>query len=333
MPPRFSYVFYCVNIGAEHFSDLLSVSGFTFKLGFIRRYCRCNVNPQYVQKWTHNFLKYDLHSHTTCSDGRLTPADLLDRAVEKGVDVLAITDHDTVKALSVARKYIEQNQLPIQLVNGVELSTTWHNFEIHIVGLNVDDNNSEFIERLEGQISYRKERAKEIGRRLEKAGIVDAYENAVRIANGAAISRSHYAKYLIELGKASNFGEVFKKYMKRGKTGYVPSQWIDIATAVKWIHDAGGIAVMAHPSRYDMTTKWLKRLLVEFKTAGGDGMEIALSPQSADDRTRLGDMSLEYGLLASVGSDFHFPTNYSELGKNLFISERYNAVFEQLKLN
>lgn len=272
-------------------------------------------------------MKYDLHSHTTFSDGRLTPPELLDRAVEKGVDVLAITDHDTVKALPVARQYILEQNLPITLISGVEISTTWHNFEIHIVGLNINDGDETLNERLAEQIRYREERAKEIGRRLERAGIPDAYENALRIANGAAISRSHYAKYLIELGKASNFGQVFSKYMKRGKTGYVPSQWIDIATAVKWIHDAGGVAVIAHPSRYDMTTKWLKRLLGEFKKAGGDGMEVCLSPQSPDDRTRLGQMSLDFELLASVGSDFHFPTNFSELGRDLCLADRYRPVW------
>ncbi len=272
-------------------------------------------------------MKYDLHSHTTFSDGRLTPQALLDRAVEKGVDVLAITDHDTVKAVPVAKQYISDKELPIKLISGVEISTTWHSFEIHIVGLNVDEHCDTFNQRLAQQIEYRHERAKEIGRRLERGGIVDAYQNALRIADGAAISRSHYAKYLIELGKASNFNDVFKKYMKRGKTGYVPSQWIDIATAVKWIHDAKGVAVLAHPSRYDMTTKWLKRLVGEFKKAGGDGMEVCLSPQSMDDRTKLGQMSLDFALLASVGSDFHFPTNFSELGKDLALAERYRPVW------
>ncbi|NQZ06479.1 MAG: PHP domain-containing protein, partial [Algicola sp.] len=195
-------------------------------------------------------MKYDLHSHTTCSDGRLTPEALLDRAVEKQVDVFAITDHDTVKAIPIARKYIQEKQLNIKLIGGVEISTRWTSFEIHIVGLNIDENDPALIERLNSQIDYRNERAKEIGSRLEKAGIPDAYINAKRIAGDAAISRSHYAKYLIELGKAKNFAGVFKKYMKRGKIGYVPSEWIDIKTAVQWIHEAGGVAVIAHPSRY-----------------------------------------------------------------------------------
>jgi predicted metal-dependent phosphoesterase TrpH len=272
-------------------------------------------------------LKYDLHSHTTCSDGRLTPPQLLERAVEKGVDILAITDHDTVGAILPAREYIAENQLPLELVSGVEISTRWESFEIHIVGLNVDENNPEFIARLASQIEYRHQRAKEIGERLEKAGIPDAYVNAKRIAGDAAISRSHYAKYLIEIGKAKNFNGVFKKYMKRGKIGYVSSEWISVATAVQWIHDAGGVAVLAHPSRYDMSAKWLRRLMVEFKQAGGNGLEVALSQQSPTERTQLGIYSLEYDLLASVGSDFHFPTQWSELGRNLHLSEKYTPIW------
>ncbi len=272
-------------------------------------------------------MKYDLHSHTTCSDGKLTPAELLDRAVDKGVDVLAITDHDTLGAIAPAREYIQTQQLPIQLVAGVEISTRWQNFEIHIVGLNIDETDTTLIERLALQIEYRDERAKEIGRRLEKAGIPDAYINAKRYAGEAAISRSHYAKYLIELGKAKDFNGVFKKYMKRGKTGYVPSKWHGVETAVQWIHDAGGVAVIAHPSRYDMSAKWLRRLLVDFKAAGGDAIEVALSQQSPDERTQLGLYCLEYDLLASVGSDFHGPTSWSELGKNLYLSDKYQPVW------
>ncbi len=272
-------------------------------------------------------MRYDLHSHTTCSDGRLTPPELLDRAVEKQVDVFAITDHDTVNAIPIAREYIKEKQLDIELIGGVEISTRWTSFEIHIVGLKIDENDPELIKRLHSQIDYRNERAKEIGNRLEKAGIPDAYINAKRIAGDAAISRSHYAKYLIEIGKAKNFAGVFKKYMKRGKTGYVPSEWIDIKTAVQWIHDAGGIAIIAHPSRYDMTTKWLKRLLVDFKKAGGDGIEVALPQQTTQEREKLGQLCLDYELLASVGSDFHFPTNWSELGKNLYLSDKYLPVW------
>jgi hypothetical protein len=277
-------------------------------------------------------LKYDLHSHTTCSDGRLTPQALLDRAVDNDVGVLAITDHDTVKAINIAKQYIDDKQLDMTLISGVEISTSWANHEIHIVGLCVDANDSQLIERLAGQINYRNERAQLIGERLERAGIPQAYENAKRIAADAAVSRSHYAKYLIELGKAKDFGGVFKKYMKRGKPGYVSSQWIDPKTAIQWIHDAGGIAVLAHPSRYDLSAKWLKRLLADFKRFGGDAMEVALSQQSPQERALLGQYAKDYELLASVGSDFHFPTNWCELGKNLYLSDKYLPVWHNWQI-
>jgi predicted metal-dependent phosphoesterase TrpH len=272
-------------------------------------------------------LKYDLHSHTTMSDGKLTPVELLQRAVQMQVDVLAITDHDTVNAIAPARAYLVEQQLPLQLIGGVEISTRWENFEIHIVGLNVDETNPLLIERLHSQIQYRNERAREIGLRLERAGIPDAYINAKRIAGDAAISRSHYAKYLIEIGKAKSFTDVFKKYMKRGKTGYVSSQWQSIETAIQWIHDAGGVAVIAHPSRYGLSGKWLRRLIVQFKAANGDALEVALPQQSTTERSDLGAYCLEYDLLASVGSDFHSPNRWSELGKNLYLSDKYQPVW------
>lgn len=277
-------------------------------------------------------IKFDLHSHTTCSDGRLSPQALLDRAVEKGVDVLAITDHDTLNALPVARAYITENDLPIRLISGVEISTTWANKDIHVVGLQVDEHCEALQARLAGQIEKRTARAKLIGERLERAGIVDAYQNAKRMAGDAAISRAHYAKYLIELGKAKNFAGVFKKYMSRGKTGYVPSVWVEMEDAIEWIHQAGGVAVLAHPSRYDLSAKWLKRLLNDFSKAGGDAMEVALSQQAPQARTLLGQYAKDYNLLASVGSDFHFPTNWCELGKNLYLSEHYLPVWHNWQI-
>lgn len=277
-------------------------------------------------------MKYDLHSHTTCSDGRLSPQALLDRAVDNGVNVLAITDHDTVKGIPIGREHIEQSQLDIELISGVEISTSWANHEIHIVGLKVDEHCEQLNQRLSTQIERRERRAKLIGERLERAGIEDAYHHAKRIAGDAAISRSHYAKHLIELGKAKDFAGVFKKYLRRGKTGYVPSEWIDIKTAIGWIHDAGGIAVLAHPSRYDLSAKWLKRLLNDFAKAGGDGMEMALCQQSTQERTLLGQYAKDYNLLVSVGSDFHFPTPWAELGKNLYISDNYLPVWHNWQL-
>lgn len=277
-------------------------------------------------------IKFDLHSHTTCSDGRLTAQALLDRAVDKGVDVLAITDHDTLKALPVARKHINSQDLPIKLIAGVEISTLWANKEIHVVGLQVDDSCPVLQERLATQIEKRHARGKLIGERLERAGIVDAYAHAIKIADGAAISRAHYAKHLIEIGKAKNFAGVFKKYLSRGKTGYVPSEWVEMKEAIAWIHQAGGVAVLAHPSRYDLSAKWLKRLLGDFSKAGGDAMEVALSQQAPGARTLLGQYAKDYNLLASVGSDFHFPTNWCELGKNLYLSDHYLPVWHNWQI-
>ncbi|WP_199611311.1 RNase RNM [Flocculibacter collagenilyticus] len=262
---------------------------------------------------------YDLHSHTTHSDGNLTPIELIDRAIERGVNILAITDHDNISALPVGQEYVSNLQLPLTLINGVEISTSWTSFEIHIVGLNVDVNCEQFQQRLFTQREKREERAQEIGRRLAKAGIVNGYEEAKKLAGDAAISRTHFAKYLIQLGHAKSMQGVFKKYLGRGKTGYVPSQWIDIATAVQWIHDAGGVAVVAHPARYDMTAKWLRRLLIEFKNAGGDGMEVSQPQQALSERQQMAIYAKEYGLYASVGSDFHYPSPWTELGRNLYL--------------
>lgn len=245
---------------------------------------------------------------------------------------MAITDHDTLNALPVARAHIAENDLPIRLISGVEISTTWANKEIHVVGLKINEHCEVLQERLALQIEKRHVRAKLIGERLERAGIVEAYENAKRIAGGAAISRAHYAKYLIELGKAKNFAGVFKKYMSRGKTGYVPSVWVEMKDAIEWIHQAGGVAVLAHPSRYDLSAKWLKRLLNDFSKAGGDAMEVALSQQAPQARTLLGQYAKDYNLLASVGSDFHFPTNWCELGKNLYLSEHYLPVWHNWQI-
>ncbi|QBF84761.1 PHP domain-containing protein [Shewanella maritima] len=260
----------------------------------------------------------DLHSHTTASDGVLSPSQLVERALEKGVEMLAITDHDTVAGLAEAHQFNQAQPNSLKLINGVEISTRWHNFDIHIVGLNLDIDNSELQQFLTKQVSLRDERAKEIGERLAKAGIEGAYEGAKKFADGAAISRGHYARWLAENGYAKDTASVFKRYLARGKTGYVPNNWQDMANACEIIHQAGGIAVLAHPSGYKLSAKWLKKLVKEFAQAGGDAMEVVLGQQTIDDRNLLISLSLQHNLLGSVGSDFHFPSNWIELGKNLF---------------
>ncbi|KPV96071.1 Error-prone DNA polymerase [Pseudoalteromonas sp. P1-9] len=264
-------------------------------------------------------MKFDLHSHTYYSDGKLSPEDLVERAVEKGVDILAITDHDTVKALPIAQQHIDKNALPLTLVKGIEFSTKWESFEIHIVGLNIDVENSTLACLIAEQTGKRATRAEKMAEKLEKRGFENVLEQAKALANKGQLTRAHFAQVIQTQGAAKTLQGVFKKFLVRGKPGYVTSEWCDIATAVKAIKAAGGQAVLAHPSRYKLSNKWLRRLLEEFKHAGGDGIEVALPQQAPSDRQFLAQLADEYQLLSSQGSDFHFATNWLELGKNLYL--------------
>ena len=207
---------------------------------------------------------YDLHSHTVASDGRLTPEELVHRAHEMRVGTLAITDHDSVAAIPAARAEIARAELPLTLITGVEISTLWENHEIHIVGLNIDINHPAMTQLLCEQKERRNQRGQMIAERLEKARIPGAWEGALKLANGGAVTRGHFARFLVEAGFASNIADVFKKYLARGKTGYVPPQWCTIKQAIDVIHHSGGKAVIAHPGRYDLSAKWLKTAVGPF---------------------------------------------------------------------
>lgn len=270
----------------------------------------------------------DLHSHTTASDGQLTPSELIERAIGNGVEMFAITDHDTTAGLAEAHSYNKRHETPLKLIIGVEISTRWHNHDIHIVGLNVELEDAELDDFLINQRALRELRAKEIGERLGKAGIEGAYEGAKALAGGAALSRGHYARWLAEHGYATSMANVFKKYLARGKTGYVPNNWSDMATAIEVIHRAGGVAVLAHPSGYKLSAKWVKRLVREFKEAEGDAMEVVVSQQTVEDRNNLIALSLKNELFASLGSDFHFPGSWTELGKSMFQPKGVNWVWQ-----
>lgn len=278
-------------------------------------------------------MKFDLHSHTLCSDGVLSPAELVARAVERGVDALAITDHDTVAGLAAARQAIDQQQLALRLINGVEISTRWQQLEIHIVGLNIKPDCPQLLARLASQQQQRLERAEEMARRLAKSQIPDVMPAVLALANGAAITRTHFARHLVNIGKASSMNDVFKKYLGRGKTGYVPSNWVDMADAVQWIHDAGGVAVLAHPLKYQLTTKWVKRLAEQFAAAGGDAMEIISPQQTPVQKRELWALCQLHGLTASVGSDFHQQTGWNDLGKNLYLTDDVTPVWHNWALN
>ncbi|MCG3865437.1 MULTISPECIES: PHP domain-containing protein [unclassified Photobacterium] len=272
-------------------------------------------------------MLFDLHSHTTASDGRLTPQELVRRAVDMRVDILAITDHDTVAGLHEAHTVIEQEALPITLINGIEISTVWQNFDIHIVGLNIDPQNPTLVTFIEQQVERRLERAKEIGARLEKNRMPGAFEGAAKLAGDASITRAHFARWIVEQGYAKTMQAVFKKFLTRGNPGYVPPNWCTIADAIDVIHAAGGKAVIAHPGRYNMTAKWLKRLIQHFIEAGGDGMEVSQPQQAPQERRTLGDYAIQFNLLASQGSDFHYQSPWTELGRNLWLPKDVPAIW------
>ena len=277
---------------------------------------------------TNYAIIYDLHSHTQASDGLLSPEELVHRAVEMRVGTLAITDHDSTSAIPAARAEIQRAGLDLTLINGVEISTLWENHEIHIVGLNIDIEHPAMVALLEEQKARRQQRAMQIGERLEKANVPGAWEGALRLANGGAVTRGHFARFLVESGKASDVAGVFKKYLARGKTGYVPPQWCTIKQAIDVIHHSGGKAVVAHPGRYDLSAKWLKRLLAHFAEQGGDAMEVAQCQQAPNERTQLAAYAQQFGLMASQGSDFHQPCPWIELGRKLWLPAGVEAVWQ-----
>ncbi|HFO4271755.1 TPA: RNase AM [Escherichia coli] len=271
---------------------------------------------------------YDLHSHTTASYGCLTPEALVHRAVEMRVGTLAITDHDTTAAIAPAREEISRSGLALNLIPGVEISTVWENHEIHIVGLNIDITHPLMCEFLAQQTERRNQRAQQIAERLEKAQIPGALEGAQRLAQGGAVTRGHFARFLVECGKASSMADVFKKYLARGKTGYVPPQWCTIEQAIDVIHHSGGKAVLAHPGRYNLSAKWLKRLVAHFAEHDGDAMEVAQCQQSPNERTQLATLARQHHLWASQGSDFHQPCPWIELGRKLWLPAGVEGVWQ-----
>jgi predicted metal-dependent phosphoesterase TrpH len=265
--------------------------------------------------------RIDLHSHTKCSDGSLSPETLIDRAVNYQIDVLAITDHDTVAGLDIAQKHIKDKKLPLTLISGIEISTAWQGFEIHIVGLNIDKNNADLQHLISQQQQVREDRALAMGDKLIKCGFPNIYRDAKALAGEGSITRAHFAKVLYQQGHVSTMQQAFDKYIgkkgAKGQRAYVKPNWCTIAEAIEVIHRAGGSAVMAHPIRYDLSSKWLRRLIVQFSEAKGDGLEVVLPQMNAEQRQKMLSYCIEYNLYASMGSDFHHPTKWSDLGRNL----------------
>ncbi|WP_395355676.1 PHP domain-containing protein [Vibrio sp. D3] len=273
-------------------------------------------------------MRIDLHSHTTASDGRLEPKDLVERALSFDIEVLAITDHDTVDGLALAKQHVQDNNLPIKIINGIEISTVWQNKDIHIVGLNIDPENEQLSVLIEQQKQHRITRSELIAERLQKATREGVLEEVRQIAGDAPITRAHFAKWLVDNGYAKTMQMVFKKYLTRNNPGYVPPNWCSMKDAVDAIHAAGGLAVLAHPGRYKLTAKWIKRLLAAFVEANGDAMEVAQPQQAQQERRNLADYAIQYKLLASQGSDFHYPSPWMELGRNLWLPAGVEPVWK-----
>ncbi len=259
-------------------------------------------------------LNYDLHTHSAASDGTLTPAELVQRAMAAGVDVLALTDHDTTEGIAEAR--VAARKTALRLIPGVEISVTWQRLTVHVLGLGVDPENRGLLDGLAGLRKFRDWRAEEIGRRLARAGIVGGFEGAKELARGPLISRTHFARYLVAKGHASDVRGVFSRFLVNGKPGHVPGDWAKLDQAVGWIRGAGGKAVVAHPARYPLSRSKLRRLLMEFAECGGNGIEVISGSHSRDDFFVMARHARDFGLQGSVGSDYHGPENpWIELGR------------------
>lgn len=257
---------------------------------------------------------YDFHLHSTASDGTLPPAILMARAAEAGIQTLALTDHDTTDGVAEAAEAAPR--LGLRLVPGVEISVTWGGMTVHILGLGVDPADAALQQGLAGLRDFRDWRAEEIGRRLAKDGIPDTFERARALSNGRLISRTHFARVLVERNLAGSVRDVFRRYLVRGRPGHVPGQWAALDEAVQWITGAGGQAVIAHPARYPLNRGQLRRLGQEFRAAGGVGFEVVSGSHSADDNRLMAIHAQGLGLLASAGSDYHGPgQSYLELGR------------------
>ncbi|GAA5785783.1 3',5'-nucleoside bisphosphate phosphatase [Chitiniphilus shinanonensis] len=246
----------------------------------------------------------DLHCHSTVSDGLLPPREVVRLAAGRGCRLLALTDHDELGGLADAAD--EAAQHGVRFVNGVEVSVSWGKHTLHIVGLGFDAANETLREGLAGVRAGRDARAVAMSESLARAGIPDVLEGARRHAdNPEIISRAHFARHLVERGLAKDVKSVFKKYLVRGKPGFVEHEWARLHDAIAWIRGAGGVAVLAHPARYEIGNETMRVLLTEFRRLGGEGIEVVSGVHGVHEVARFGRLAQEFGLLASSGTDYH----------------------------
>lgn len=263
----------------------------------------------------HVIENFDLHCHSTASDGLLGPKELVRRAAEHGVTVLALTDHDELRGLEEARETAHEHG--IRFVDGVEISVSWNRTTVHVVGLGIDPASKPLAQGLATVRESRMVRAERIAKELALAGIAGSLEGAYSYAeNPRLIGRTHFARFLVARGHVRDVKTAFQRYLVRGKPGYVPHQWATLGEAVHWIVAAGGRAVVAHPGRYKLSRPEMRRLLEEFKAAGGQGVEVITGSHTRAHYAEFAALARELGLLASRGSDFHGPQESGmELGR------------------
>ncbi|BEH14178.1 PHP domain-containing protein [Marinobacter shengliensis] len=272
----------------------------------------------------------DLHCHSTASDGALTPEDLVARAAEQGVSHLALTDHDTIAGLAQARA--RGQELGLSLISGVELSCVWRSHTIHVVGLDFDEADPAFLEALAQQNENRWQRARLIADRLARLKVDGLLEKATALAGGDVPGRPHFAQVLVDAEVVPKTAHAFKRYLGSGKPGDVKACWPELSEVVQWITDAGGIAVLAHPRKYRLTATRLRELTADFRRAGGRAIEVSVSGQSSGDLGFVAELARREQLLASQGSDFHFPgAPWCELGRIMKMPEGLEPVWHHFR--
>ena len=276
------------------------------------------------------YLNADLHCHSVVSDGTLTPEDLAARAKANGVELWSLTDHDEIggqhRAAAAARSQ------GMAYLTGTEISVTFAGNTVHIVGLGFDPDNAALAQGLAATRAGRGERAQEMAAQLAQVGIHGAYEGALKfVGNPELISRTHFARFLVETQVCRDTNEVFRKYLTEGKPGYVPHRWATLGDAVRWINEAGGLAVIAHPARYKFTANEEYALFSEFKAHGGVGVEVVTGSHTAAEYVTYAAMAEEFGLAASRGSDFHSPDeSHTDLGTLPYLPGHLTPIWETL---
>ncbi|MEJ7687197.1 MAG: 3',5'-nucleoside bisphosphate phosphatase [Variovorax sp.] len=278
-----------------------------------------------------SILNADLHCHSVVSDGTLTPEALAARASANGVELWALTDHDEIggqqRAAAAAREH------GMKYLTGTEISVTFANETVHIVGLGFDPGDAAMTEGLYDTRGGRGKRAQEMAEGLAKVGIHGAYEGALRfVGNPELISRTHFARFLVENGHCRDTSEVFRKFLTEGKPGYVPHRWASLKDAVQWITGAKGLAVIAHPGRYKFTANEEYALFIEFKAHGGRAIEVVTGSHTPAEYVEYADKAIEFGFAASRGSDFHSPDeSHCDLGKLPWLPGKLTPVWELLE--